>query len=97
MEEERIKSNIAKNLTAYRKRCNLTQSQLAEKINYSDKAVSKWERGEGVPDTLVLLKMCEIFENDRCNCHEFTYQEYASRSLKIRIKEQISRLLSPLL
>ena len=62
MEEERIKSNIAKNLTAYRKRCNLTQSQLAEKINYSDKAVSKWERGEGVPDTLVLLKMCEIFD-----------------------------------
>ncbi len=42
-------------------------------------------------------KMCAIFENDRMHCHEFTYQEYASRSLKIRIKEQISRLLSPLL
>ena len=62
MEEERIRNNIAKNITAYRKRCNLTQSQLAEKINYSDKAVSKWERGEGIPDTLVLLKMCEIFD-----------------------------------
>ena len=42
-------------------------------------------------------KMCTIFENDRQYCHEFTYQEYASRSLKIRIKEQLSRLLSPLL
>ena len=42
-------------------------------------------------------KMCDIFEKDRWNCRELTYQEYASRSLKIRIKEQLSRLLSPLL
>ena len=42
-------------------------------------------------------KMCDIFENDQSLCHELTYQEYASRSLKIRIKEQLSRLLSPLL
>ena len=62
MEEEKVRKNIAKNICEYRKRCNLTQSQLAEKINYSDKAVSKWEREEGVPDTLVLLQMCEIFD-----------------------------------
>ena len=42
-------------------------------------------------------KMCDIFENDQRLCYEFTYQEYASRGLKIRIKEQLSRLLSPLL
>ena len=42
-------------------------------------------------------KMCDIFENDQNLCYEFTYREYASRSLKIRIKEQFSRLLSPLL
>ncbi len=61
MEEELVKKNIAKNMIAYRKRCNLTQSQLAEKIAYSDKAVSKWERAEGVPDLIVLLKLCDIF------------------------------------
>lgn len=62
MDENKIKNNIAKNITAYRKRCNLTQAQLAEKISYSDKAVSKWERAEGIPDTLVMLKLCEIFD-----------------------------------
>ena len=42
-------------------------------------------------------KMSAIFERDLENCKELTWQEYASRNLKIRIKEQISRLLSPLL
>ena len=62
MDEQRYRNNIARNLTAYRKRCDMTQAQLAEKIAYSDKAVSKWERGEGVPDTLVMLQLCEIFD-----------------------------------
>jgi len=62
MDEKRYRNNIARNLTAYRKRCDLTQAQLAEKISYSDKAISKWERGEGVPDTLVMLQLCEIFD-----------------------------------
>lgn len=42
-------------------------------------------------------KMCEFYRHDLENCKQLTTQEYASRSLKIRIKEQISRLLSPLL
>lgn len=42
-------------------------------------------------------KMCEIFEKDLQDCKQLTYEEYNSRSLKIRIKEHISRLLSPLL
>ena len=42
-------------------------------------------------------KMCEFYRHDLANCKQLTTQEYASRSLKIRIKEQISRLLSPLL
>ena len=42
-------------------------------------------------------KMCTIFEKDKLECKELTLQEYASRSLKIRIKEHVSRLLSPLL
>lgn len=61
MEETRYRENIARNIITYRKRCNLTQLQLAEKLSYSDKAISKWERGEGVPDTLVMIELCEIF------------------------------------
>ena len=48
-----IKNNIAVNIAECRKRLNLTQAQLAEKLNYSDKAVSKWERAEAVPDIYI--------------------------------------------
>lgn len=60
-QNEVLKNNIAKNLAAYRKKAGLTQSALAEMINYSDKAVSKWERGDGVPDIYVLKKTADIF------------------------------------
>lgn len=58
---EEIKKTIAKNLVAYRKQAHLTQAELAEKINYSDKAVSKWERAEGVPDVLVLKELADLY------------------------------------
>ena len=56
-----IKENLAKNLTTYRKNANITQLELAEKLNYSDKAVSKWERGESVPDITVLKQMADFY------------------------------------
>lgn len=56
-----IKDNLAKNLTIYRKTLGLTQAELAEKINYSDKAVSKWERGESVPDLYVLKQLADFY------------------------------------
>ncbi|MGN1066271.1 MAG: helix-turn-helix domain-containing protein [Candidatus Fimimonas sp.] len=58
---EELKQTIAKNLVKFRKQSNLTQQELAEKINYSDKAVSKWERGEGIPDVLVLKALADIY------------------------------------
>ncbi len=61
MTEEQLKKNIAKNITELRKASDLTQAQLAEKLNYSDKSVSKWERGDGVPDVIVLQKIAELF------------------------------------
>lgn len=57
-----IKENLAKNLIKYRKIANLTQAELAEKLNYSDKAVSKWERGESVPDLYVLKQLADFYE-----------------------------------
>ena len=56
-----LKDVISKNLTELRIKAHLTQLQLAEMLNYSDKAVSKWERGEAIPDIRVLLRISEIF------------------------------------
>lgn len=59
--EENLRKNFAKNLVHYRKQLSLTQSDLAEKLNYSDKSISKWERGDGLPDLTVTVKLSEIF------------------------------------
>lgn len=58
---DELKETIAKNLVELRAEAKLTQLQLAEKLNYSDKAVSKWERGEAIPDIRVLVKLAEIY------------------------------------
>ena len=60
MNDEKLKKQIGANITAYRKRLGLTQAGLAEKLNYSDKAVSKWERAESVPDVLTLAALAEV-------------------------------------
>jgi len=61
VEEAVIRHNLAENLTRYRKDAGMTQLELSEKINYSDKSVSKWERGEGLPDVTVLVQLAELF------------------------------------
>lgn len=58
---EELKIIIAANIVELRKNHNLTQAELAEKLNYSDKAVSKWERGESVPDISVLKRIADLF------------------------------------
>ena len=52
---------IAENIATLRKSAKLTQAELAVKLNYSDKAISKWERAEAVPDVLVLAELAEMF------------------------------------
>lgn len=56
-----LKLIIAKNISTLRKERQMTQFELAEVLNYSDKAVSKWERGESVPDIIVLKQIADIF------------------------------------
>ena len=56
-----IKAIFAKNLIELRTSSEMTQLELAEKLNYTDKAVSKWERGESVPDITVLISISELF------------------------------------
>ena len=56
-----IKSIVAKNISELRQSNNMTQLELAEKINYSDKAISKWERAESSPDISVLVDIAAVF------------------------------------
>ncbi len=58
---ENLTAIIAENLVYYRKKAQMTQLQLAEKLNYSDKSISKWERGEGVPDIFILAQLAKLY------------------------------------
>lgn len=62
--EIEFKNDFGKNLSEIRKGKNITQQKLAEMISYSDKAVSKWERGEAVPDLFTVMNICEVLDVD---------------------------------
>ena len=59
---ELVNQTIAKNLIYYRKAAGMTQAEVAAKINYSDKSVSKWESGNGVPDIYILMQLAALFD-----------------------------------
>lgn len=59
--EENLKQTIANNLTYLRKKNNYTQLELAEKLEYSDKSISKWEHAETLPDIEVLHKLANVY------------------------------------
>ena len=56
-----VKPIVAENLTNLRKSRGLTQAQLAQRLDYSDKAVSRWEHGDTLPDINVLYQLCEFY------------------------------------
>ena len=58
---EDLRKIIGNNLTELRKRHGLTQFELAEKFNYTDRAVSKWENGDTLPDVEILYNLCEFY------------------------------------
>ena len=51
---------IGEFISSQRRKNNLTQAALAEKLGITDRAVSKWERGKGLPDASLMLDLCEI-------------------------------------
>ena len=61
MNDEKLRARLGSNIASYRKQLGMTQLSLADKLNYSDKAVSKWERGESVPDVLTLVQLAELY------------------------------------
>lgn len=72
---ENLKNILAQNLVKLRKASNMTQSELAEKLSYSDKAVSKWERGESLPDIEILYEISKLYN--------VTIDELLSEEVKI--------------
>ena len=64
MTNEELKVRIGANIARLRKLNRMTQAELAERLNYSDKAVSKWERAESMPDVLTLMLLAEQFGTD---------------------------------
>lgn len=90
--DQALKRLVADNITMYRKANGLTQIQLAEKLNYSDKAVSKWERGESLPDLYILMQIVDMFGitlNDLV-----TKQEQPKKVSKSKLNHTIVTLLS---
>ena len=61
MDEAAFRRTVSKNIAAYRKSHQDTQLDLAAKLNYSDKSVSKWERGESLPDVFILAQIAELY------------------------------------
>ena len=58
---DELKLVVASNLIKLRQKAGMTQAELGEKLNYSDKTVSKWERGESMPDAYSLTRLAEIY------------------------------------
>jgi len=80
-----INEVVAKNLIAYRKDKKLTQAELAEKISYSDKSISKWERGECIPDLAILKQLADFYG--------ITINDFLNESDEIKHTKQKNKFL----
>ena len=60
-ENEQIKAAVAANIADLRKKNAMTQQDLANALSYTDKAVSKWERAESIPDVVILKRIADLF------------------------------------
>lgn len=61
LNQDALKAVIAANIAELRKKNGMTQQDLAARLNYTDKAISKWERGESIPDVLVLKQIADMY------------------------------------
>ncbi len=94
---------IGKFIAECRKKENLTQMQLAEKLNITDRAVSKWETGRAMPDSSIMLELCDILNisvNDLLSGEVITMENYNRRleehllEMKKQKEEADKRLLT---
>ena len=84
---------IGKFIAKRRKNVNLTQLQLAEKLNITDRAVSKWENGKSLPDSSVMLELCDILKitvNDLLSGEVVTMENY-NREMENKLLEMVKQ------
>ena len=82
---------IGKLIATHRKKVNLTQMQLAEKLGITDRAVSKWETGKAMPDASIMLELCDILKitvNDLLN-GEVVQMENYNRKMENKLLEMV--------
>ena len=80
---EELRTVIANNLMNLRKASKLTQLELAEKLNYSDKAISKWERGESLPDLMLLKQIADMGYSNLPICMAKTQYSFSDHQTKL--------------
>ncbi len=84
---------IGKFIAERRKKANLTQMQLAEKLSITDRAVSKWETGKSLPDSSIMLELCELLGisvNDLL-CGEVVTMDNYNKELENNLLEMIKQ------
>ena len=87
-------SKIGNFIAAERKAKNLTQAKLAQELFVSEKTVSKWENGKGIPDTTVLPKLCDIFKvsvNELLNGQRISQNDYQAKAEEKLIELQTEK------
>ena len=86
---ENVKAIVSQNLLRLRKENNLTQAELARRINYSDKAISRWEAGEVVPDLETVYALSEVFDVPVSQITESHSEESAGENEKAGLGQKI--------
>ena len=84
---------IGRFIAECRKNANLTQMQLAEKLNITDRAVSKWETGRALPDSSIMLELCDILNisvNDLLSGEVVTMENY-EKELENNLLEMVKQ------
>ncbi|MBO5261627.1 MAG: helix-turn-helix domain-containing protein [Clostridia bacterium] len=82
---------IGKFIAERRKKANLTQMQLAEKLNITDRAISKWENGKAMPDSSIMLDLCNVLSisvNDLLSGEVVTMENY-NKELENKLIEMV--------
>lgn len=82
-----IKEIISNNISSLRKREGMTQADLADRLSYSDKSISKWERSESLPDAEMLYKLSELFHVDI----QYLFTEHESFGLSIEEERRLKK------
>ena len=97
MGKENVKERFSKNLVILRKKYKLTQGDLADKLSYSDKTISKWENGDALPDAETLCLISELFDVSVDELLKYDISEIQQNETRQKVKTKTNKLVIALL